>query len=96
MEMNGWNLNQEKIRGINMESWEDLIKTLPTDETLEQKEKSGELKDIDRKIEDIQAKIENMKTEMDERRKYIIETGNRFCRVKALYTTITETENAYS
>ncbi|MBR2711068.1 MAG: hypothetical protein IKE89_01210 [Bacilli bacterium] len=50
-----------------MESWEDLIKTLPTDETLEQKEKSGELKDIDRKIEDIQAKIENMKTEMDER-----------------------------
>ena len=36
-----------------MESWEDLIKTLPTDETLEQKEKSGELKDIDRKIEDM-------------------------------------------
>ena len=50
-----------------MESWEDLIKTLPTDETLEQKEKSGELKDIDRRIAELQAKIEKMKTEMDER-----------------------------
>ena len=36
-----------------MESWEDLIKTLPTDETLEQKEKSGELKDIDRRIAEL-------------------------------------------
>ncbi len=50
-----------------MESWEDLIKTLPTDETLEQKEKSGELKDIDRRIAELQAKAEKMKTEMDER-----------------------------
>ena len=50
-----------------MESWEDLIKTLPTDETLEQKEKSGELKDIDRRIAELQAKTEKMKTEMDER-----------------------------
>ena len=50
-----------------MESWEDLIKTLPTDETLEQKEKSGELKDIDRRIAELQAKTEKMKIEMDER-----------------------------
>ena len=50
-----------------MESWEDLIKTLPTDETLEQKEKSGELEDIDRRIAELQAKTEKMKTEFEER-----------------------------
>ena len=50
-----------------MESWEDLIKTLPSDETLEQKEKSGELEDIDRRIADLQARTEKMKTEFEER-----------------------------
>ena len=48
-----------------MESWEDLIKTLPSDETLEQKEKSGELEDIDRRIADLQARTEKMKTEFE-------------------------------
>ena len=50
-----------------MESWDDLIKTLPTDEQLEQMEKSGELEDIDRRIAELQAKTEIMKTEMAER-----------------------------
>ena len=50
-----------------MESWDELIKTLPTDEQLEQMEKSGELEDIDRRIAELQAKTEIMKTEMAER-----------------------------
>ena len=50
-----------------MESWEDLIKTLPTDEQLEQMEKSGELEDIDRRIAELQAKTEKMKEEIAER-----------------------------
>ncbi len=50
-----------------MESWEDLIKTLPSDETLEQKEKNGELEDIDRRIAELQAKTEKMKEEIAER-----------------------------
>ena len=50
-----------------MESWDELIKTLPTDEQLEQMEKSGELEDIDRRIAELQAKTEKMKEEIAER-----------------------------
>ena len=50
-----------------MESWDELIKTLPTDEQLEQMEKSGELEDIDRRIAELQAKSEKMKEEIAER-----------------------------
>ncbi len=50
-----------------MESWEDLIKTLPSDETLEQKEKNGELEEIDKRLAELQAKTEKMKEEIAER-----------------------------
>ena len=50
-----------------MESWEDLIKTLPSDETLEQKEKSGELEDIDKRLAELQEQTKKMKEEMAER-----------------------------
>ncbi len=50
-----------------MESWEELIKTLPSDETLEQKEKNGELEEIDKRLAELQAKTEKMKEEIAER-----------------------------
>ena len=43
-----------------MESWEDLIKTLPTDEQLEKMEKSGELDDIDERIKELQRQTQQM------------------------------------
>ena len=44
-----------------MESWDELIKTLPTDEQLEKMEKSGELEDIDRRIAELQATTKKTK-----------------------------------
>ncbi|MBQ1551601.1 MAG: hypothetical protein IIZ67_05815 [Bacilli bacterium] len=43
-----------------MESWDDLIKTLPTDEQLEKMEKSGELDDIDERIKELQRQTQQM------------------------------------
>ena len=50
-----------------MESWDNLIKYLPTDEQLEQMEKSGELEDIDRRLAELQAKTDKMKEEIAKR-----------------------------
>ena len=44
-----------------MESWEDLIKTLPSDETLERLEKNGTLDEFDRKLKMLQEQIDRMK-----------------------------------
>ena len=43
-----------------MESWDDLIKTLPTDEQLEKMEKSGELDEIDKRIAELQRQTQQM------------------------------------
>ena len=43
-----------------MESWDDLIKTLPTDEQLEKMEKSGELDKIDERIAKLQRQTQQM------------------------------------
>ena len=43
-----------------MESWDDLIKTLPTDEQLEKMKKSGELDDIDERIKELQRQTQQM------------------------------------
>ena len=44
-----------------MENWEDLIKTLPSDETLERLEKNGTLDEFDRKLKMLQEQIDRMK-----------------------------------
>lgn len=56
-----------------METWEDLIKTLPSDETLERKEKSGELRDFDRKLNLLEDEINNLKAKMKQDDKEIEE-----------------------
>lgn len=45
----------------NINTWEDLIKTLPSDETLERLEKEGKLDEFDRKLKLIGEAIEKMK-----------------------------------
>ena len=42
-------------------TWEDLIKTLPSDETLERMEKKGTLDEFDRKLKLLGEAIEKMK-----------------------------------
>ena len=44
-----------------MENWEDLIKTLPSDETLERLEKNGTLDEFDRKLKMLQEQIDRIK-----------------------------------
>lgn len=45
----------------NINTWEDLIKTLPSDETLERMEKEGTLDEFDRKLKLLGEAIEKMK-----------------------------------
>ena len=47
-----------------MKTWEEMIKTLPSDEKLEKLEKSGELKKIDRKLNLLEKEIKNLKHKM--------------------------------
>ena len=44
-----------------MGAWEDLIKTLPSDEDLERMEKDGTLAEVDRKLALMQEQINRMK-----------------------------------
>ena len=45
----------------NINTWEDLIKTLPSDETLERLEKEGKLDEFDRELKLLGEAIEKMK-----------------------------------
>ena len=47
-----------------MESWEKMIKTLPSDETLARKEKDGTLKEFDRKLDLLESDINKLKEKM--------------------------------
>ncbi len=47
-----------------MESWEEMIKTLPSDETLARKEKDGTLKEFDRKLDLLESDINKLKEKM--------------------------------
>ena len=47
-----------------MESWEDMIKTLPSDETLEKLEKKGTLAEYDRKLVLLDEEFKRLKEKM--------------------------------
>ncbi len=47
-----------------MKTWEEMIKTLPSDETLEKLEKNGEIKVFDRKLNLLEKEIKNLKHKM--------------------------------
>ena len=54
-------------------SWEDLIKTLPSDETLEKMEKDGTLDEFDRRLKLLGEAIERMKERAAQRDKELKE-----------------------
>lgn len=47
-----------------METWEDMIKTLPSDETLEKLEKNGTLAEYDRKLVLLDEEFKRLKEKM--------------------------------
>ncbi len=47
-----------------METWEDMIKTLPSDETLEKLEKKGTLAEYDRKLVLLDEEFKRLKEKM--------------------------------
>ena len=44
-----------------MESWEEMVSKLPSDETLEKLEKAGKLDEFDRQLKELQKKIQELK-----------------------------------
>ena len=54
-----------------MESWDEMTRSLPSDETLARKEKTGELREFDRKLDLLGEQIKKLKQEMKEQDKEI-------------------------
>ena len=44
-----------------MESWEEMVSKLPSDETLERLEKEGKLDEFDRQLDELEKKIKEVK-----------------------------------
>ena len=61
-----------------METWDDIIKKLPSDETLERLEKNGELEKFDQQLQILEERIkklrEKLQSEESEMGKMLVES----------------------